>query len=59
MNGSGETCPVGRMRHAATCLGYGGDHPQLLITGGADENNEVLKDTWLLDVESGSWKEVC
>ena len=29
----GEPWPVRRSRHAAVCLDYGGDHPQLLVTG--------------------------
>ena len=44
--------------HAAVCLGYGGDHPQLLVTGGLDAGHKVLSDAWLLDVKSGQWREV-
>ena len=40
------------------CLEYGGDHPQLLITGGVDEDYEVLSDAWILDLRAGKWKEV-
>ena len=54
----GESCPVGRNDHAAVCLGYGGDLPQLLITGGIDEGYKVLSDSWILDLQSGRWKEV-
>ena len=54
----GESCPVGRADHAAVCLGYGGDHPQLLVTGGIDQDRTVLSDVWLLDLESGMWREV-
>ena len=54
----GEPCPVGRADHAAVCLGYGGDHPQLLVIGGRDENYKICNDAWMLDVESGRWKEV-
>ena len=54
----GEPWPVGRARHAAVCLGYGGDHPQLLVTGGKDAVRKVLSDAWLLDVKSGKWREV-
>ena len=53
-----ETCPVGRLSHAAVCLGYGGDHPQLLITGGLDVDNKVLSDSWILDLQSGRWSKV-
>ena len=54
----GEPCPVGRVRHAAVCLGYGGDHPQLLVTGGVGTGGKVLSDAWMLDVQSGKWREV-
>ena len=54
----GEPCPVGRSAHAAVCLGYGGDHPQLLVIGGKDADDHVLGDAWLLDVQSGKWREV-
>ena len=53
----GESCPVGRYVHAAVCLGYGGDHPQLLVIGGHD-GTTPLSDVWLLDLESGRWREV-
>ena len=54
----GESCPVGRSRHAAVCLGYGGDHSRLLITGGLSVGNKVLSDSWILDLQSGRWREV-
>ena len=53
----GGPCPVGRGGHAAVCLDYG-DHPQLLVTGGRSDGNKVLSDGWLLDVQSGRWREV-
>ena len=49
---------MGRSLHATVCLGYGGDQPQLLVTGGADGRNDILSDVWLLDVESRRWREV-
>ena len=58
MDTQGESCPKGRDEHAAVCLGYGGDHPQLLVTGGWAGGGDVLSDVWLLDVQSGRWKEV-
>ena len=66
MDTQGESCPEGRCLHGAVCLGYGGDHPQLLVTGGLggidessiDDNGVVLSDVWLLDVQSGRWREV-
>ena len=57
MDTQGESCPEGRESHAAVCLCYGGDHPQLLVTGGFD-GSSVLSDVWLLDVQSGRWREV-
>ena len=53
-----DPCPVERSCHAAVCLGYGGDHPQLLVTGGKHENGAILNDIWMLDLLSGRWKEV-
>ena len=46
-----------RSRHATVCLNYGGDRPQLVVTGGCDSGN-VLNDVWIMDVQSGLWKEV-
>ena len=56
-NHAGEPRPVGRDGHAAVCLDYG-DHPQLLVTGGKSRGNKVLNDTWMLDTQSGRWREV-
>ena len=52
----GEPRPKERSNHASVCLGYGGDHSQLLVTGGYYYG--VLNDVWVLDVESGHWREV-
>ena len=54
----GEPRPVGRSNHGAVCLGYGGDHPQLLVIGGREGSRKILKDVWMLEVESGHWREV-
>ena len=55
----GLSSPNMRSEHAAVCLGYGGDHSQLLVTGGEGSGiNGVLSDVWLLDVQSERWKEV-
>ena len=54
----GESCPVVRYHHAAVCLGYRGDHPQLLITGGLGFGGKVLSDSWILNLQSGRWREV-
>ena len=53
----GEPYPVGRKGHAAVCLDYG-DHSQLFMTGGCDNGINVLSDAWMLDVQSGRWREV-
>ena len=54
----GEPCPEERTGHGAVCLGYGGDHPQLLVTGGKGAGEKILKDAWILDMQSGKWREV-
>ena len=47
-----------RSSHAACCLNFGEEHPQLLVTGGVDKNGNTLGDAWILDVKSGRWREV-
>ena len=47
-----------RAEHAAVCLDYGGDRPQLVVTGGCDASENVLNDVWIMDVQSRTWKEV-
>ena len=54
----GEPRPVERSFHAAVCLENGGPHPQVLVTGGLGAGNKVLSDVWILDVQSGHWREV-
>ena len=54
----GAPWPVERSSHAACCLNYGEEHPQLLITGGVDNNDNTLQDVWILDINSGRWREV-
>ena len=54
----GAPWPAERSSHAACCLNYGQDHPQVLVTGGADKNGNALSDMWILDVQSGRWREV-
>ncbi|XP_064393791.1 kelch domain-containing protein 2-like [Halichondria panicea] len=54
----GEPWPVVRAGHAACCLNYGQDHPQLLVYGGLDNSNKTLGDMWLLDVDTVKWTEV-
>ncbi len=54
----GEPWPVNRCTHSACCLNYGGNHPQLLVYGGMGCSENILKDMWVLDVDSGKWTEV-
>ena len=54
----GAPWPAERSCHAACCLNYGQDHPQVLVTGGRDKNDNTLKNMWILDVKSGRWREV-
>lgn len=53
----GDLHPMGRSGHAAVCLNYG-NHPQVLITGGRDQDDNFLDDLWMLDVETGRWSKV-
>ena len=54
----GASWPVERASHAACCLNYGEEYPQLLVTGGVDNVDNILQDAWILDVKSGKWREV-
>ena len=54
----GALWPVERSSHAACCLNYGEEGPQLLVTGGKDKNGTTLQDAWILDVNSGRWTRV-
>ena len=47
-----------RVDHAACCLNFGDVHPQLLVTGGVDKKGKTLSDAWLLDINTGRWREV-
>ena len=54
----GAPWPAERDTHAACCLNYGQDHPQVLVTGGKNKNGNTIDDMWILDVQSGRWREV-
>ena len=56
--GMGGPWPVGRTAHAACYLDHGGEHPQLLISGGMGNDDKTLSCSWLLDVASRKWKKV-
>ena len=47
-----------RTDHAACCLNYGEEHPQLLVTGGIGRKDCTLQDAWILDVKFEKWREV-
>ena len=49
---------MGRDYHIAACLGSGGHHQRLLISGGRDDDLDTLDDMWLLDPQSGRMEEV-
>ena len=48
---------MSRRNHIAACLGYGGQHQRLLISGGYG-GGHILDDMWLLDPQSGRMEEV-
>ena len=54
----GDPWPKGRSLHVAVCLGYGGQHKKVLISGGLGVTDNVVGDTWLLDPVSGIWEKV-
>ena len=54
----GAPWPVERTAHAACCLNYGEENPQMLVTGGLDKNGTTLQDVWILDVKSRRWRKV-
>ena len=54
----GGPWPEKRTGHAAVCLNYGQQYPQLLVTGGLDRQGKPLADVWILDIERGSWRKV-
>ena len=45
--------PEGRVGHAACCLNYGQQYPQLLVYGGGKREGRPLEDVWILDVKRG------
>ena len=45
--------------HAACCLGFNTENPQLLVSGGRLRRNELpLEDIWILNLATSTWKEV-
>ena len=54
----GDPWPGRRIDHNATCLGYGGQHQRLLISGGNDGGVVRYDDMWLMDPQSGRMEKV-
>ena len=44
--------------HAACCLGFNTENPQLLVSGGRLRRELPLKDIWILNLATMKWKEV-
>ncbi|XP_011407113.1 PREDICTED: dual specificity protein kinase shkE-like [Amphimedon queenslandica] len=47
--------PVGRYGHAGAIIITGSDCPMLVISGGADKNNDTLDDYWIFNITQHSW----
>ena len=54
----GGPWPEERSDHAAVCLNYGQQYPQLLVTGGWIRKSKPLADVWILDIVRVSWRKV-
>ena len=55
----GDPLSEKRSYHIAACVGYGGQHQRLLISGGLGDGVGVLHDDmWLMDPQSGRMEEV-
>ncbi len=54
---NGALQPSPRRRHAAICLDYNTNNPQLLVIGGYD-GRKTLSDVWCLHVPAQSWQQV-
>ncbi len=52
----GAPQPSPRSGHAAVCLDYNTNNPQLLVIGGSD--GKTLSDVWCLHVPAQSWQQV-
>ena len=49
--------PSARDGHSA-CVIEGAPRPLMLVTGGWDATDQATSDMWLLDINSGLWKQV-
>ena len=54
----GDQWPEARYGHSACCVNYGEEHPTVLVSGGLGEGDKILRDIWILNVDSGKWTEV-
>jgi len=52
----GDPWPGSRWYHTAACVGYGGPHQRLVISGGG--GGTKYDDMWILDSESGKMEKV-
>ncbi len=53
----GAPQPSPRSGHAAVCLDYNTNNPQLLVIGGHDDK-KTFNNVWCLDVQAQSWQQV-
>ncbi len=49
--------PSPRSAHAAVCIDYNSNSPQLLVIGGYN-GEEAASDVWCLNVPAQSWQQV-
>ena len=54
----GDPWPGRRFCHIAACIGYGGKHQRLLISGGFCVGGVIYDDMWLMDPQSGRMEKV-
>ncbi len=53
----GAPKPSPRTSHAAVCIDYNSNFPQLLVIGGFHDKH-TLSDVWCLNVPAQSWQQV-
>ncbi len=54
----GAPQPSPRSTHAAVCIDYNRNSPQLLVIGGGQDGKETFSDVWCLNVPAQSWQQV-
>ena len=50
----GDLWPQARSNHAACCLNFGEEYPQVFMSGGMTDDR-VLNDAWLFNVKIKKW----